>query len=315
MTRISKVHITPAALVAIFGLAGTISTPGTAQALGPGVAPLFRAGDHDSPAATERLILASCEVGCSEDVSENPDGHPVDPGKPDGEPEKPKGETENPNEGTSNDDGETGTTGEGTGTGTGTGTGAGTGKPTPPTNKTTVVEDKPKAPAAFDPHDGPDREPTLASLNAGSTTTIALLIADANRSCGPERLRLYRIDCLRVHYQRVADRIPTTGEYGPVKQALADAAAQLDQIVTANLDTTAPQVRPRERGKPLAPRLPNLRAVKPGAEAAANAAAEKVVTQTAMLILRSGEDPKRRTAHYREIVAAVDSNLLLLRSA
>jgi hypothetical protein len=61
--------------------------------------------------------------------------------------------------------------------------------------------------------------------------------------------------------------------------------------------------------------MPRLRAVAPEAESAALAAAEAVVIETAAVILRSGEDPTRRTAHFQAIAAAVDSNLVILRSA
>ena len=45
------------------------------------------------------------------------------------------------------------------------------------------------------------------------------------------------------------------------------------------------------------------------------AQAEEVVKETELVILRSGEDPTRRTAHYQEVAEAVDSNLVILRSA
>lgn len=160
-------------------------------------------------------------------------------------------------------------------------------------------------------------EPTsgIVALNSGNTDTIVKMLADANRTCGTVILRKYRVDCLRIYYLRTAQSLPDRGEYRPIKVALQRAADQLDQIVTANADPTAPTIRPRERNRAAAPRMPALRAVTAKSENAVIAQAEKVVADTSMLILRSGGDPKRRSAHYQEIVAAVDSNILLLRSA
>ncbi len=59
----------------------------------------------------------------------------------------------------------------------------------------------------------------------------------------------------------MADRLPATGDYLPVKQAMLDAAAKLDAIVTANLDESAPLIRRAKATKPQAKRLPGLRAV------------------------------------------------------
>ena len=45
------------------------------------------------------------------------------------------------------------------------------------------------------------------------------------------------------------------------------------------------------------------------------AQAEAVVKEAEIVILRSGEDPTRRTAHFEDVSAALDSNLVILRSA
>jgi hypothetical protein len=96
---------------------------------------------------------------------------------------------------------------------------------------------------------------------------------------------------------------------------MLDAAAKLDAIVLANLDETAPAIRPREGHKPLAKRLPPVRAVKKSAEQAAAAQAAAVVEETELIIIRSGGDPARRTQAYTDVAAAVEENLVILRSA
>jgi hypothetical protein len=155
-----------------------------------------------------------------------------------------------------------------------------------------------------------------ASLNKGFTKEILRVIKSANATCNDDRVLLkYRIDCLRVYYGWAADVIPDTGEYLPIKKALRRAEAKLSAIVSANVDRDEPVIRPRDNHKKNAKKLPPLRPVKKSAEKKAVAQAKEVVKETELVILRSGEDPSRREPHYTEVAAAVDSNLLILRSA
>ncbi len=153
------------------------------------------------------------------------------------------------------------------------------------------------------------------AINSGVTQEIVNILEGANKTCERELDLRYRIDCLRIYYQRVAERLPATGDYLPIKQAMADAAAKLDAIVAANLDETAPAIRPREGHKPQAKRLPAIRPVKAENAAAAAAQAAEVVKETELIIIRSGGDPARRTEAYTDVAAAVEDNLVILRSA
>lgn len=164
-----------------------------------------------------------------------------------------------------------------------------------------------------------DRAETVVpgpALNTGSTRFIVRILEGANVTCNDDRIELrYRIDCLRIYYLKVADSLPDNGDYLPIKQAMLDAAAKLDAIVTANLDTAAPPIRPREKHKSAAKRMPPIRAVTEESAAQAAAEAAKVVEETELIIIRSGGDPARRTQHYTDIAAAVEENLVILRSA
>ena len=152
-------------------------------------------------------------------------------------------------------------------------------------------------------------------LSDRTTDAIAARLSEANITCGGRLPMEYRIDCIRNYYADLAQDLPNTGDYRPVKQALLQAVRQLDAIVRANLDPTAPKIRPNRGNKPDSPRIGPLRAVKPtGAKKAAKAAGQ-VIAETSLVILRSGEDPTRRTAHYAEISTAMESNLTILRSA
>ena len=162
---------------------------------------------------------------------------------------------------------------------------------------------------------GPFSGATGQAINTGFTKEIVKILEGANKTCEREIELRYRIDCLRIYYQRVADRLPDTGDYLPVKQAMLDAAAKLDAIVAANLDDSAPVIRPREGHKPAAKRLPAIRPVKKDKAEAAAAEAAKVVQETELIIIRSGGDPARRTQAYTDVAAAVEENLVILRSA
>ncbi len=159
-----------------------------------------------------------------------------------------------------------------------------------------------------------DKPGSNADLTPENTSRISASLSLADQTCGRRIEPRYRIDCLRQSYLRLAANLPATGDYAPIRRALLDAADKLDRIVRRNLDPKAPVIRPRQGGSALAPRLPPVRAVAPARLAAANRAAEAVVRETELLILRSGRDPKRRNVHYQQIAAAVDNNVLLLRS-
>lgn len=171
--------------------------------------------------------------------------------------------------------------------------------------------EEPECPPS-DNDDGPGSEAT----NSGVTREIVKIIAGANETCADDRIELrYRIDCLRIYYLKVADRLPARGDYLPIKKAMIDAAERLDAIVVKYEDTSAPVVRPREGHKSAAKRLPGMRAVEENFAEAAAVEAAKVVEETELIIIRSGGDPARRTQHYTEIAAAVEDNLVILRSS
>ena len=109
--------------------------------------------------------------------------------------------------------------------------------------------------------------------------------------------------------------MPDYGDYLPIKMAMLDAAAKLDAIVTKYEDPNAPVLRLREGHKPMAKRLPKIRAVKEGFAEIATAEAAEVVKEAELIIIRSGGDPARRTQAYTDVAAAVEENLVILRSA
>jgi hypothetical protein len=160
-----------------------------------------------------------------------------------------------------------------------------------------------------------DDPPPGESLNGGVTKAIVKILQGADRTCGTRIELKYRIDCLRLYYLKVAANLPDTGDYLPIKKAMLDAAEKLDAIVTKYQDESAPVIRPREGHKPAAKRLPAVRPVKEAFAEAAAVEAAMVVEETELAIIRSGGDPARRTQHYTEVAAAVEDNLVILRSS
>jgi len=168
----------------------------------------------------------------------------------------------------------------------------------------------------YDPVEKGDRGSKGSNLNTGTTKGLVTILNKANATCGSTKMEArYRIDCLRIYYGWVADELPDTGDYAPIKKAMRRAEAKLDAIVKANLDTNEPAIEPREGYKSNAKRMPPVRAVKKSATRKAAAQAAAVVQEAELVIVRSGEDPSRRKPHFTEVAAAVEDNLVILRSA
>ncbi|NJS37706.1 MAG: hypothetical protein HC783_00455 [Rhodobacteraceae bacterium] len=176
-----------------------------------------------------------------------------------------------------------------------------------------------------DSEDCNDNNPTPPiGLSTRATDVLVKALSDADRTCNDILLArrqdgvnvdLFRIDCYRVMYRKLAQSMPTSGDYVPIRAALLDASDKLGQIVRQNQDTSIRPVKVRERGKPDAPATEALRAVRADRLEVATAQAEAVLEETAILILRSGEIPVRRNIHYARVSAAVEENIAVLRSA
>ncbi len=161
-----------------------------------------------------------------------------------------------------------------------------------------------------------DGSPELGHVvNTGVTKAIVKILQGADKTCDARIDLRYRIDCLRLYYLKVAANLPDSGDYLPIKTAMLDAAGKLDAIVTKYEDDMAPPLRLRDGHKPMAKRLPPVRAVKEGFADEAAAEAAEVVKETELIIIRSGGDPARRTQAYTDVAAAVEDNLVILRSA
>lgn len=146
------------------------------------------------------------------------------------------------------------------------------------------------------------------------TESITDALARAERLCRQIPVG-YKIDCLSVQYAKIARLLPKGGDYGVVRDVLTRASEDLHKIAKDNRDRTedktdfAVQLDGRREtvGKPIHP-------IRPAAQAAANAAAIRVIQEAQTVLLRSTENSNRRKVHYQRIAMALESNKVLLRS-
>jgi hypothetical protein len=150
-------------------------------------------------------------------------------------------------------------------------------------------------------------------LNSRGTDSITAQIDRIRLTC--DRMNQnYRIHCLVLEMRQVADSIPASGEFAPVRAALLDASRGLQAITDTYEDPSAPRVRARVGGRPAAPQTPPITAIRPEAVARAAAEAEAVLDEAITVLLRSAENSARRQVAFQPIAQALDSTKVLLRS-
>jgi hypothetical protein len=96
---------------------------------------------------------------------------------------------------------------------------------------------------------------------------------------------------------------------------LVDAARELDVLVAANIDLAADTLSPSLGARPLAPTLPQVRAVRADRLDAVKVQAIAILEETRVVLLRSAAGSDRQLAHVQLIAQAVDSTKILLRSS
>ena len=161
---------------------------------------------------------------------------------------------------------------------------------------------------------GSDPDPTPQAITPDATAKFVQKFNDVSDFCRLLDLR-YRIDCLQAHFEKISRSLPTTGDYAPLRAALAKAAIQLDRVVEANKDSGGKIIAPRLRSKPQAERIRPLTPILPARQAAANAAAAAVVDELSTVLLRSALNSERRQIAFQAIATAIDGTAVLLRSS
>lgn len=163
---------------------------------------------------------------------------------------------------------------------------------------------------------GDDNEPSEPFVSISKDRTDQLLqdIQSVNDICRSEIvIPEFRISCLETGFRRIADRLPSNGDYSQARGILNDLARQLRGIQRANDDPNA------ERGPRL--RMPGSEVVVGPLDAilsqnvpAAADQARNVIAETQTRLLRSAENSARRQVAYQQIASVLDSSKFLLRS-
>ncbi|MEL6521385.1 MAG: hypothetical protein AAFQ66_10495 [Pseudomonadota bacterium] len=155
----------------------------------------------------------------------------------------------------------------------------------------------------------------VASVSPTATETIVREIQDAADTCSriPD---IYRLDCLRAEYERIARQLPKRGDYAEVQRIMARTARDLNRLVRGNRDVTKPRAAvQRPAAANAAPtRTDSFRAVQESRVNQTAAAAIAIIEEAETRLLRSAENSTRRQAHFQDVALALESGKVLLRS-
>ncbi|RUS59706.1 hypothetical protein EGN72_13490 [Pseudorhodobacter sp. E13] len=125
----------------------------------------------------------------------------------------------------------------------------------------------------------------------------------------------YRIDCLRWELHRIAQGIPSSGDYADMRDAISAASGELAAIVAQNADPAPPVAHVgRSRSNKARPSARRLKAIAPARQARANAQAEAVLDKLSTRLLRSASSSASKRVHYERAAQAINSTKVLLRS-
>lgn len=159
-------------------------------------------------------------------------------------------------------------------------------------------------PAALVPYDAAEPTPEV--------------VADFNEAiafCGAIGSKEYVIDCLSERLSVIAAQLPDTGEFAEMRTAIADASAQLGALAAQNQSDTLPSGVARSTGPDATVTTRPLRPVATEALAASLQAADAIVAQAEVVLLRSSSNSQNRALDFQRVAAVVGTSRSLLRSA
>ena len=150
-----------------------------------------------------------------------------------------------------------------------------------------------------------------AALTAAVVADFGAAIAFCDAIDGAE----YTVDCLSERLDVIAEKLPETGEFAEMRGIIADASQQLGAIAGQNPSTTLPaRVISSTGTAPVSTTRP-LRPVAADSLAANLAAADAVIAQAQVTLLRSTSNSQERAISYQQVAAIVGRSRTLLRSA
>lgn len=147
------------------------------------------------------------------------------------------------------------------------------------------------------------------------TDAVIVDFNDAIGFCGAIGADEYVVDCLSERLDLIASQLPDTGEFAEMRTAIADASAQLGAIAAANQSPVLPSGIARSTGAdPVATTRP-LRPVATETLAASLQAADAIVAQAELVLLRSATNSENRSLDFQRVAAVMGTSRSLLRSA
>lgn len=163
--------------------------------------------------------------------------------------------------------------------------------------------------------DGTDTvDPGLLPTPSTNATTAAQILQDARRFCAAVPDPAYQIDCLSERLQAAAESLRGDPELEPARQALLQAAADLQRTVAKYREPAKPPIRASRGGaKPIRTSRPIV-PVREQDLATAKAEALNILEETETVLLRAADRSSERALSFQTIAAAVGSNKVLLRS-
>ena len=147
------------------------------------------------------------------------------------------------------------------------------------------------------------------------TDAVIADFGDAIGFCGAIGAEEYVIDCLSERLDVIASQLPDTGEFAEMRTAIADASAQLGAIAAANESPVLPSGIARSTGaEPVVTTRP-LRPVATETLTASLQAADAIVAQAEVVLLRSATNSENRSLDFQRVAAVMGTSRSLLRSA
>lgn len=151
-----------------------------------------------------------------------------------------------------------------------------------------------------------------------SAALTAAVVADFDAAilfCAAIGADEYVVDCLSERLSVIAEKLPETGEFAAMRGIISDASAQLGTIAA---QSPSPDLPSRVISSTGPTPVATTRALRPTATASLSdslAAANAVIEQAQITLLRSTSDSEDRSLSYQQVAAVVGRTRSLLRSA
>jgi hypothetical protein len=149
----------------------------------------------------------------------------------------------------------------------------------------------------------------------GNTDVVVTSIEKGISHCG-QYTDVWRVDCLSDELERMARRMPRSGEYRQAKAEILAASAKLRALAEQNADPNQPPVRRAAEVNDVRRTTTRpITAVAPSRVVATNLAADAVISELSTTLLRSAGNSASTNRELTRVAQAVDSTKVLLRSA